>query len=203
VRPNWNKTKAKRENALRFCFATRQSAARLSRSRARHLHFAKLHFEEVAFWLSNFRNRSTPVGTLLRYLMAFGVQLAWQKTGKSGATPPMRMPFGKNKGKSVPLPVIGPWQMMIALWLGRQIWAIYGNQIKSKLQNTAHPVAKHVGGLLPDVGTSPAGSTPGTQSRPAPQYGTRQLDPATSDAGQNGSGNLPPGSILNSLRKAS
>jgi hypothetical protein len=159
-----------------------------------------------------FNHRSILVGTFLRYLMAFGVQLAWQKTGKSGATPPMRMPFGKNKGKSVPLPIIGPWQMMIALWLGRQIWAVYGNQVKEKLQNASHPVARHVGGLLPDSGSTPAaspavspphqaapvaGSTPAT-SRPAPQYGTQQLDPA-----QNGSGNLPPGSILSSLRKAS
>jgi hypothetical protein len=155
------------------------------------------------------------MGTFLRYLMAFGMQLAWQKTGKGGATPPMRMPFGKHKGKS--LPIIGPWQMMIALWLGRQIWAIYGNQVKEKLQNASHPVARHVGGLLPDTGSTPAAppsaASPSSQAAPAagsipgvphsvshapPQYGTQQLDPA-----QNGSGSLPPGSVLSGLRKAS
>ncbi len=153
------------------------------------------------------------MGTFLRYLMAFGVQMAWQKTGKGGATPPMRMPFGKKKGQSLPMPIIGPWQMMIALWLGRQIWAVYGNQVKSKLQNAAHPVAKHVGGLLPDTGSTPSVATPmvnpatqppsaaaSTPSAPraTPQYGTQQLDPT-----QNGSGDLPPGSVLSGLRKAS
>jgi hypothetical protein len=170
-----------------------------------------LRVDDRRIGLQIFKNRSFPVGTFLRYLMAFGVQMAWQKTGKGSATPPMRMPFGKHKGKS--LPMIGPWQMMIALWLGRQIWAIYGDQVKSKLQNATHPVAKHVGGLLPDTGSTPAmpapaamptsqappgtGSTP-SMPRPAPQYGTQQLDPA-----QNGSGDLPPGSILSGLRKAS
>ena len=157
------------------------------------------------------------MGTLLRYLMAFGVQMAWQKTGKGGATPPMRMPFGKSKGKDIPLPIIGPWQMMIALWLGKRIWAIYGNQVKSRMQNATHPVAKHVGGLLPDTGSTlsatssaapPVQATPATgstpkASRPAPQYGTRQLDPNQNDAASNSSGSLPPGSLLSRLRKSS
>ena len=154
------------------------------------------------------------MATLFRYLMAYAVQLAWQRAGKGGATPPVRMPFGKNKGKSLPMPMLGPWQMMILMWLGRQIWAIYGNQVKSKLRDINHPVTKHIGQILPDTGTAPqpgtpnaasqAGSPPAPQAssagsappaRPAAHYGTQVLDPNS-----NGSGNLPPGSVLNSMR---
>lgn len=158
------------------------------------------------------------MGTFLRYLMAFAVQLAWQRAGKTGATPPMRMPFGKNKNKAMPLPIIGPWQMMIAMWLARQVWTIYGQQVKTKLKNVNHPVADHIGNLLPDAGSTPgqtynvpaqpvtatpAPSTPPpAPSRPAPQYGTQPLDSPVNGAA-NGSGDLPPGTILNSLRKAS
>jgi len=140
--------------------------------------------------------------------MAYGVQLMWQRSGKSGATPPMRLPFGKNKNKPLSLPVLGPWQMMIAMWLGRQIWSIYGDQVKSKLRQTNHPIANHVHDLLPDTGKTSNQSTPAaavsaspvtTPSTPAPrqtpQYGTQVLTDT-----QNGSGNLPPGSVLSSLR---
>lgn len=152
------------------------------------------------------------MGTFLRYLMAYGMQLAWQRSGKSGATPPVRMPFGRNKNKSLPLPIIGPWQMMIAMWLARQVWAIYGNQVKSKLLQTNNPVANHVHNLLPDTGAAPSRSTPAPTPVPAastptatppstpaprsvPQYGTQVLDDT-----QNGSADLPPGSVLSSLR---
>ena len=148
------------------------------------------------------------MGTFLRYLMAYGMQLVWQRSGKSGATPPMRIPFGKNKNKQLPLPVIGPWQMMIGMWLIRQIWAIYGNQVKSKLNQTNHPIAKHVHNLLPDTGTSanqgasaqvapaqPVAAQSAPAPRPTPQYGTQVLTDSP-----NGSGNLPAGSVLSSLR---
>lgn len=152
------------------------------------------------------------MSTFLRYLMAFVVQLAWQRTGKHGAIPPMRMPFGKNKGQSVPLPIIGPWQMMIAMWVARQIWTVYGDNVKAKLKHAKHPLVKHVGTLLPDTGKTPApasgkqqtsaapspATTPAAASPPPPQYGTRPLD--TSTNGNHDSGNLPPGSLLNSLR---
>ena len=148
------------------------------------------------------------MGTFLRYLMAYGVQLMWQRSGKSGVTPPMRMPFGKNKNKPAAIPIIGPWQMMIAMWLGRQIWSIYGNQVKTKLRQTNHPIAHHVHDLLPDTGkptqstsaqNTPAPAKPVSAITPAPrvapQYGTQVLGDT-----QNGSGNLPPGSVLSSLR---
>jgi len=148
------------------------------------------------------------MGTLLRYLMAYGVQLAWQRSGKTGATPPMRMPFGKNKGKAMPM--IGPWQMMILMWIARQIWAIYGNQVKAKLSSTNHPVASHIGNILPPAGSTPSAATtapnvaqtpppaaapPAAASRPVPQYGTQVLSDSDSDPA-----NLPPGSVLSGLR---
>ena len=150
------------------------------------------------------------MATFIKYLMAFVVQAAWQRTGKHGAIPPMRIPFGKNKGQSVPLPVIGPWQMMIAMWVARQLWIVYGNGVKAKLQNARHPLVKHIGTLLPDSGKNPATvtpapapvastPTPASATTPAPkQYGTRPLD-ADTDNGKD-SGNLPPGALLNSLR---
>lgn|GEM_PF-4210838 len=150
------------------------------------------------------------MSTFLKYLMAFGVQALMQRTGKHGAVPPMRIPFGKNKGQSVPLPVIGPWQMMIAMWVARQIWTVYGDDVKAKLKRAKHPLVKHVGTLLPTTGKTPvpatatpapAASTPSptpAAAPPPPQYGTRPLDTPTN--GGSNSGNLPPGSLLNSLR---
>ncbi len=156
------------------------------------------------------------MSTLLKYLMAFAVQTLMQRTGRQGAVPPMRIPFGKNKGQSVPLPIIGPWQMMIAMWVARQVWTVYGESVKTKLKHAKHPLVQHVGAILPDSGKTSHSSTaksqinapapaaapaPATAPAPAPappQYGTRPLD--TSNGDTNNSGNLPPGSLLNSLR---
>jgi hypothetical protein len=161
----------------------------------------------------NEKKRSFPVSTFLKYIMAFAVQTLMQRTGRQGAVPPMRIPFGKNKGQSVPLPVIGPWQMMIAMWVARQIWTVYGDNVKSKLKRAKHPLVQHVGTILPDTGKTPAPSMakpPASASAPSPastpsatppapvQYGTRPLDDSAN--GNNNSGNLPPGSLLNSLR---
>lgn len=146
------------------------------------------------------------MSTFIKYLMAFVVQAALQRTGKQGAIPPMRIPFGKNKGQSVALPVIGPWQMMIAMWVARQVWVVYGDGVKAKLQNARHPLVKHVGTLLPDAGKKSAAATPAPapqssapSTAPAPkQYDTRVLDTDTNNGKD--SGNLPPGTLLNSLR---
>lgn len=149
------------------------------------------------------------MSTFIRYLMAFVVQAAWQRTGKHGAIPPMRIPFGKNKGQSMPLPIIGPWQMMIAMWVARQLWVVYGDGVKNKLQSASHPLVKHLGTLLPDSGkksastaSSPAPQATATAPAPVPapkQYDTRVLD-ADTDTSKKDSGNLPPGALLNSLR---
>lgn len=128
------------------------------------------------------------MSVFLRYLMAFAVQLTWQRTGKRGALPPVRLPFGKNKGSAMPIPLIGPWQMMIAMWLIRQVWTVYGGQVKSKLKNAAHPMANHIGNLLPDSKSTLATQPIGSQHQTQPLAST----PSTP---------LSPGSILNSLRK--
>lgn len=124
----------------------------------------------------------------LRYLIAFVAQLAWQRTGKRGALPPVRIPFGKNKGSAMPLPVIGAWQMMVAMWLIKQVWAVYGGNVKNKLQNAAHPMVSHIGNLLPDSkGKSTLATSPATNAGHTSNH--------TSDT------SLPAGSLLNSLRK--
>lgn len=167
------------------------------------------------------------MGTLIRYLISFGLQLAWQRAGKGGATPPMRMPFGKNRGKTVPLPILGPWQMMVAMWLARRVWDSYGTQIKDKVRNVQHPLAGHINDFLsgtpsgasqntphpspntPNVQQStPAQSTPAATSpappaaapRPTPKYGTQRLDDTAAQSGSTPSSPLPPGSILSGLR---
>jgi hypothetical protein len=148
------------------------------------------------------------VGTFLRYLISLGMHIAWQRAGKGGSVPPLRMPAGKNKGKTVPLPNIAPWQIMAALWLAQKIWSIYGHTFKAKLRDHKHPLAGHLYDLIPDPPGTPGGNTnPATitvapnssTSRPAPQYHTQPLagDPAT-----NGSGPLPAGSVLSGLRNA-
>ena len=173
------------------------------------------------------------MGTFLRYLISLGIQLAWQRSGRSGATPPIRMPFGRNKGKSMPLPIIGPWQMMAAMWIIRRIWSMYGHQIKDRLGSTGNPLVGHLRDLLPDTPGAPASSasTPSTSTpssgaqqataqptgsqqaspppppaaRPAPQYRTQPLSSAanTNSTSPTDTAPLPSGSVLNGRRGTS
>lgn len=145
------------------------------------------------------------MGTFLRYLLSLGMHIAWHKQGKRGSVPPLRMPIGKNKGKTVPLPQIQPWQIMAALWLAGRIWSLYGARFKQKLRTAKHPLAGHLHDLLPDTAdaanSAPTAVTPALPARPAPQYHTQPLggDPAGMNGGSPSS-NLPAGSVLTGLR---
>jgi hypothetical protein len=56
------------------------------------------------------------------------------------------MPRGKGP---VNLPVIGPWQVMITMWVLRKVWDKYGGDVKSHLSNVNHPAARRIGDLIP------------------------------------------------------
>jgi hypothetical protein len=155
------------------------------------------------------------VGNLFRYLLAFAVQIAWQRAGRGGSIPPVRMPVGRGKGKTLPLPIIGPWQMMAAMWLARKIWARYGDDIQRRFDQEKGKVLDRLDHIV--VGQSKSGNNPNgpaSQStppaapqiaapaaRPAPNYGTQVLDDSTSNS--NSPSNLPPGSVLTGLRGTS
>lgn len=145
------------------------------------------------------------MGTLIRYLISFGMQMAWHRSGKSG-TPPLRMPFGKNKG---PLPIFAPWQIMAAMWLGQRIWARYGDDIQQRFEQSKDVVLDRVdnvvrGGLKTGNGSVNSASTPASVSAPAapratPQYHTQVLND-TNQSASTPSSPLPPGSVLSGLR---
>lgn len=148
------------------------------------------------------------MGTFLRYLISLAMHIAWQRSGKGGSVPPLRMPVGKNKGRTVPLPAIAPWQIMAALWIAQKIWSLYGHVFKEKLRNARHPLAGHLHDLIPDPPMPQGGNsrpatltvTPSSStSRPAPQYHTQ---PLAGDTAGSGSGPLPAGSVLSGLRNA-
>jgi hypothetical protein len=125
------------------------------------------------------------------------------------------VPAGRNKGKTLPLPVIAPWQMMAALWIARRIWTMYGGQVKNRLRDVKHPLAGQIHDLLPDTGNANSGSasTPATAQapvqpqptssapQPAPQYQTQPLSSVTASNGNShATTKLPSGSILSGLR---
>lgn len=140
---------------------------------------------------------------LLRYLLSFGVHLMWQRTGRSGPVPPLRLPFGKNKGSALPLPVIASWQIVAVLWLSKKIWARYGDDIQQRLDQSKGALLDRVDRLI--VGRSKTAASPkSTHSspipqRPAPQYQTLPL-PETEHAPSTPSAPLPSGSVLSGLR---
>jgi hypothetical protein len=123
------------------------------------------------------------VSNLFRYLLSFAVHLVWLRSGKGGPVPPMRLPFGKNKGRLLPLPVIASWQLMIVLWLARKIWGRYGDDIQQRLGQTKDALLDRVDHLV--VGHSKSGAAQNSSSvippRPTPQYHTQVL-PGTAQA---------------------
>ena len=174
------------------------------------------HVMRAAFFYRS--PRSFTMSIFFRYLFAILVQMAWSRVGKGGPVPPIRLP-GKGKDP-VKLPLIGPWQMMVAMWMMNKFWDRYGRDVKLKLMDTSHPVARRVGSLLPGAAgkraTSGAPATitvPGTpasannaaassaaastttapSASPAPSHDTQPLPTRR----------LPQGSVLSSLRGSS
>lgn len=163
----------------------------------------------------------------LRYLLSLIFHMTWSRVGKGAPVPPVRLP---RKGKGpVTLPAIGPWQLMMAMWLVNKIWGKYGNNVKSHLLTAPHPAAKGLGSLLPDpqnAGTSTLSSTTPSVATPAlaPPAGASTAPAAanpphmsTHVAGPSGSSHQPPshdtqrlpgaslpqGSVLSALRGSS
>ena len=100
------------------------------------------------------------MSTFMRYLISLLVHMTWSRVGKGGPVPPLRVP---RKGP-VNLPVIGPWQVMIAAWLLRKFWERYGREVKAHLMDTNHPAAQGIGSLLPDPKNPAPNMMPGAKS---------------------------------------
>jgi hypothetical protein len=140
---------------------------------------------------------------LLRYLLSFGVHLIWQRTGRSGPVPPLRLPFGKNKGRLMPLPVIASWQIVAVLWLSKKIWVRYGDDIQQRLDQSKGALLDRVDRLIAGHSKSAASqkTTPTTAipPRPSQQYHTLPL-PDEAHEPSTPSTPLPSGSVLSGLR---
>lgn len=139
----------------------------------------------------------------LRYLISFVFHLIWARSGGSGAVPPVRLP----KGKQVPMPVIGPWQMMIAMWLFKKMWHSHGQRVKEKLADAPSPLVNRVASWIPDTpqAAKTKAANPGSANNaqvpaPAPsnpQPAQHDTQPLKSSA----NGGVTQGSVLNSLRR--
>ena len=163
------------------------------------------------------------MSVFIKYLLSIAAHMMWRRMGKGGPIPPIPLP---RKGP-VNLPVLGPWQVMIGMWLMNKMWERYGRELKTHLMNAGNPVVRGAGTLLPDTGagtpnTSAPGTTPNNSSAahnsvpttinaptpapaPAPNYKTQNLSDTTPASQTNSSAptsqRLSQGSILSSLRR--
>jgi hypothetical protein len=110
---------------------------------------------------------------LLRYLVSLALHIAWARMGK-GPIPAVKLP---RRGP-VNLPVIGPWQMMIGLWLINRVWERVGHGVKTNLVNHSHPAARAAGSILPDVPGKPSVSANTSGPHPAAPNTTPSAPPA-------------------------
>ena len=131
------------------------------------------------------------MAVFLRFLLTVVANFAWQRIGGRGAVPPVKLPRSKQP---LNLPVLAPWQMMVAMWVARKFWGRYGVQVKDKLDNANHPAARVVGSLIPDdnIDTQSANKSAKTDdatnpnlqtATPAPRVWTTTAQPATVAAG--------------------
>jgi hypothetical protein len=122
--------------------------------------------------------------TLFKYLLSMIVHMMWSRMGK-GPVPPIRVP---RKGP-VNLPVVGPWQVMIGMWLMNKLWERYSRDLKTHLMSAGHPVVRKAGSLIPDPagvaqnGTAAANMSTQATSAPA-------TTPATITASGSGQSNV-------------
>jgi hypothetical protein len=139
------------------------------------------------------------MATLLKYLLSLAVHSAWMRAGKGGAAPPLRMPGGK----AVPLPVIGPWQMLLISWVARKLWQRYGDEVRTRVAKVDHPAAQRLHDWIPSTTAQAAAratsqppatfTVPGTPA-PAASAQTQHLPLQVG-------GNTPKSSLLSRLRK--
>ena len=158
------------------------------------------------------------MAALFRILAGIAAQSAWQRSGRRGPMPPVNLP-GRRGG---PLPIPSPWQMMMATWIAERLWQAYGPEVKGRLAQNPSPVAQKVNDFLPGptatvapqptitsapTPATPVPATPATPSTPAPtqavtstpapakKYATQRLPDSDDEQ-------LPPGSVLQSLRSS-
>ena len=135
-----------------------------------------------------------------RFLASLFAHVFWQRSGRRGPLPPLRIP-GK---RTTHLPIPAPWQIMAASWAVERLWKAYGPTVKRRLHENPSPIANKIGGLLPgpeqvapasNNAPNPATTTAPTTT-PTKSGATTQLLPQhpTGDAA------LPSGSVLRSLR---
>jgi hypothetical protein len=147
------------------------------------------------------------MSTFLKYLISLAFHTAWMGAGKSGPVPPIRLP----KGKSVPLPVIGPWQLLLFTWALRKLWQRYGDDVRAKVGRVDHRVAERIHDWLPS--TKPGKSGGRSKSAPpttfvipgipaaAPAGGPAATTAKTQRMPSQTPGGPPSGSLLSRLRK--
>ena len=155
------------------------------------------------------------MAALFRFLAGLVAHTAWQRAGRRGPLPPVKLP-GR---RTTHLPIPSPWQMMMATWIAERLWQAYGPEVKGRLAQNPSPVAHKINDLLPGptatVVTTPA-ATPPTQVTPSPQAAPPTSPPqaatstptparkyATQRLPQQDDDHLPPGSVLQSLRPSS
>lgn len=138
------------------------------------------------------------MGSFVRYLASLMLHIAWQRAGNRGGVPPIRL----TKRGPVTLPVIGPWQMMIAMWVLRKLWAAYGDDVKGHMLNSKNKFVNQVATSLPSTpgATTTQNAAPDpdmaapapvySQPSTPPSYATQPLAPAAPR----------PGSLLSRLR---
>jgi len=127
------------------------------------------------------------MSTFLRYLVSLAIHMTWSRMGKGGPVPPIRLP---RKGP-VNLPVLGPWQVMVGMWLMNKVWDRYGRELKTHLMNAGHPAARAAGSLLPHPKNGAAGADTATASTHTATIHT--ATPATVNVPRNSANGTPVG----------
>jgi hypothetical protein len=115
----------------------------MTKMRCRHVlcEVAKARFEMALLWKRLVEEKIMPY--IFRYLAALALQLAWARAGKKGAAAPLRMKPGAK-----PMPVIGPWQMMVGAWVVKKLWARFGPEVTATLNNARHPAVRGVASII-------------------------------------------------------
>lgn len=126
---------------------------------------------------------------VLKFLVHLLANIIWQRIGGKDGIPPVRLPKGKGP---VVIPVMSPWQTVVAMWTMRKLWAAFGGQFKDILSSSPNGTAQQVGSWLPNAPAKPkkpaaskaaavAPSVPAPNLR-APQTWTATAQPAATPA---------------------
>ena len=139
------------------------------------------------------------MAALFRFLASLLAHTVWNRTGRRGPLPPMRLP-GK---RTTNLPIPSPWQIMAASWAAERVWKAYGPTVKQRLKQNPSPMAHKISDLLPgpeNVMPAPS-AAPNVAPTAAPAPTRKTSNAATQRLPQDATdAPLPSGSVLRSLR---